>query len=233
MPTLIARIMKMRGLSQQCSKAYVQSVLGLQSERAREILLASTRLLYENFDDLLKQYPPDEVLHALLALERQIAQLTTLALATPTQQGVLPVVEVADALLMAASDAVRAYETLAGAPMPRLMQVACSQRAVSQRFARAAFVRAAGRETALTHEQLMDTRATFPLGLQTMAGAGTTSALIGFELGQARSLWDACEVALEAAPREQALYMLADNSEQVLGVMDNLTSLYQRAARPA
>ena len=227
----INRSGKLRALSQRGSKAYVQATLGVLSDRAREILLATQRLATSTADELASSSPQPEIRTLVATVQHDVTALGEYVEAGPRKDGVVEMARAADSLLESADRLTRAYEGLSQQGSAKIVNTAGRQRMVSQRAARAFFLVAAGHDSPAVRKQLDVARAEFVQGLAALQAAPISTPSIRNELDLAKSQWLFYDAALGKPANPDSLQAVATTSERIFEVMDNLTSMYDSALR--
>ena len=227
----VNRAGQLRMLSQRLVKLYALTCAGLKPEDTSVLCRASIEQIEANlavlgrtlskptFGDLL-----DAVLMPWIALKKGLA-------AAPAVARLAEIDRLAEKLLTQAEALTRTLEDAGFAAALQVINVSGRQRMLTQRLAKqAAIVVLVGGEAAEVQRQGLFTSAkTFAEGLAYLERVPLSTPEIRALLAQATAAWSAFEPALKRTPSSAGLVEIAEASETLLSLFDQLTDLYERS----
>lgn len=229
---LINRAGRLRALSQRLSKAYVQAQLNVLPLRASEIQTQCRHSIAQSIETLQRQPGNASTKLAMTAVIAHADKLIGLTSSPHHTNRPVDVLQVADLMLSAADELTQAFEKMADQALARVVNMAGRQRMLSQRAARAYFMKASDSQRAQSHQQqLMAARDAFNAGLSYLTKAPLSTPAIQQQLALAQGQWLFFDQALRQSANTQSLQTVATTSERMFEVMDELTSLYDTAVR--
>jgi hypothetical protein len=222
---------RQRMLSQRIAKLHAQLLLNVQPKKALKIMDESVALFDSQLSELQAFSPTPEI----RGLYAQLAQLWSTYRSSvyvmPSLTSLKQVAELNEAVLKTANAATVALEKHSGTASARLVNVSGRQRMLSQRAAKFYLFRAAGLTGASIESGLVGARKEFEAGLAELKNAPQNTEKIKRQLLSAESQWVFFAHALDSytpgSPNMTHLEYVAESSENVLGVMDDITRLYQ------
>ena len=220
---------RQRMLSQRMGKAWMSLGLGIEVESARRVLNQSTTLFDRQLAELKAYAPLGEIRDTYLQLEAAWSSYKILLGAAPIQGQGKPLLEQADQMLALAHKGTVLYEQQSGKPGARLVNMAGRQRMLSQRMAQFYLASAWNIDSASGQRQIAKAKAEFIPALEVLRTAPEATAEIMQELVLADAQWLFFDTSLKA--RENSPKTASDvfvTSENLLQIMDRVTSLYAR-----
>lgn len=231
MATAINRMGRFRALSQRIAKAYCQMHLGVEAKAAEQVLAAARKLARTGFDDLAQSPLSADMAAPLAEVRKLYEELESKLTLPPTRESVGAVAAQANKLLVAANAATVALEKQAKISTGNLVNVAGSQRYLSQRLAKSYFLSAAGLSDKALLDQMAADKAEFTKNMATLAGASVNTAAIRNDLVLGEQQWIFFSASLDRDPDARGLRAVAASSENLLEVMNHLTVQYETVSK--
>ena len=226
---------RQRMLSQRTAKAYLAEGQGVLTQRTREILSASMALFDRQLAEL-KAFAPTPAIRATYAdLEAVWGDYKAVLVGkSPNRDSAPLLIDLDGKVLALANKGTGQLENVSGKPVARLVNVAGRQRMLSQRVAKFYLVQAWKVAVPGAQTELDKARAEFVGALDVLANAPEATGTIKQEIELARNQWVFYEAALarraaDGVTPEQCANVFV-SSENILSVMDKVTSMYARLA---
>jgi hypothetical protein len=228
----IAKAGHQRMLSQRLSKAYLALGMDVASQKAQDIMNDSMAKFDRQLVELSAFAPRVEIKNTYSQLGTVWTQYKTLLVGqAPQRENAAALVELDSKVLELANQGVTQLEQLSGKAVGRLVNLAGRQRMLSQRAAKYFLAQAWKAPIPRADAEMQKARTEFASALTTLEQAPEATAAIKQELDIARQQWVFFELALayqgNAARSMENVFVLSEN---VLSVMEKVTSLYARQA---
>jgi len=231
MATAINRMGRFRALSQRIAKAYCQLHLGVEAKAAEQVLAAARKLARTGFDDLAQSPLSADMAAPLAELRKLYEELESKLTLPPTRESVGAVAAQANKLLVAANAATVALEKQAKISTGNLVNVAGSQRYLSQRLAKNYYLLAAGMEAKGVQTQMQADAAEFKTTLAGLQKAPVSTPAIRTQLDLAQGQWVFFDATVQRAPDERGIEAMSSASERMFEVMEQLAGAYETALK--
>lgn len=226
------RTARFRALSQRSAKAYVQLVLNVLSDAAKNTISASQRLMLSSLDELAVGNYSAEVAQNIAGIKAEAAALNML-LATAPKRDMLVVVSVqADKLTEQANKTTELLASQTKSGNAKIVAIADKQRMLSQRLAKNYFMQAANLNSLPIRQQLASDRAEFKAGLAMLKDAPISTASIRNDIELCTAQWFLFETSIDK-PRNRPFVMddVAVSSERLLDITSSLSSHFEKAVK--
>ncbi|HEX5357846.1 MAG TPA: type IV pili methyl-accepting chemotaxis transducer N-terminal domain-containing protein [Aquabacterium sp.] len=226
---------RQRMLSQRMAKAWLAMGQGVDVKRAEKILFDSMAWFDRQFVELKAYAPTPEIESTYKALEPLWADYKAALVGSAPDRSAAPLLLSLDAkVLKLAHQGTVQLEQYSGKAVGKLVNVAGRQRMLSQRTAKFYLSQSWGAAVPEQLKELNTARQEFAQALQTLTTAPQATTAIKQELELARQQWIFFDNALsrvgERSSASQHATEVFASSENILQVMDKVTSLYSKLA---
>lgn len=232
--TAINQAGRERMLSQRLAKAYLMVAYGILPERADVLLKDSLSSFDAQLAELKRFAPNDGVRSAMLQLEREWNEYRRVLTAPIDAKAASKVYDLSELVQAAAHQLTLAYERSAAGPSDRLVNIAGRQRMLSQRMAKYYLFQAWNVNTPAARMELNLARAEFSSAMHQLYIEPRNSPEIAAVLKDLDREWIQYREALGVHPgateRPRAAADVAERSERVLALAEQLASLYEQRA---
>lgn len=221
---------RQRMLSQRMGKAWMSLGQGIEAESARRVLDQSMALFDRQLTELKAFAPAGETRDTYVQLESAWSGYKALLVGTsPSKERGKPLLDQAGKVLALAHKGTGLYEQQSGKPGARLVNVAGRQRMLSQRMAQFYLANNWNVDSAVSQGEMAKAREEFIPALELLRNAPEASPEIRQTLVLADGQWLFFDNALKARiTSPKAASDVFVTSENLLQVMDRVTSLYAR-----
>ena len=219
-----------RMLSQRMSKAYLALGLDVASQKAQDVINESMARFDRQLVELSAFAPRPDIKATYAQLGLIWTQYKTLLVGqAPHRESAAALIDLDSKVLELANQGVSQLEQFSGKPVGRLVNVAGRQRMLSQRAAKFYLAQAWKAPIPQADAEMQKARTEFAAALSALEHAPEATAAIREELNLARQQWVFFELALayqgNAARSIENVFVLSEN---VLSVMEKVTSMYAR-----
>jgi nitrate/nitrite-specific signal transduction histidine kinase len=221
---------RQRMLSQRMAKAWMGIGQGVELVAARRVLDQSMALFDRQLTELKSYAPAGDTRDTYSQLESAWSSYKTLLVGTPpTQDQGKAVLEQAGKVLVLANKGTGLFELQSGKPGAKLVNTAGRQRMLSQRMAQFYLASAWNVESQASQREITKARDEFVLALELLRNAPEATVEIRQALALADAQWLFFDNALKSrVTGSKAASDVFVTSENLLQVMDRVTSLYSR-----
>jgi hypothetical protein len=219
-----------RMLSQRIVKAWCQIGLNVQPELSRGQLGEAVGQFDGNLEALQRAATSPEVQYALAGLRAAWVPLRAAALGPVQQAGAAQLDARAEDVLMAAERLTRVLQDQTNAPMSRWVNLADRQRMLSQRLVKLYMLQQWGVSGTALRNEVERVQNEFAGAHATMRQRAEEPVLQA-ELDKLALQWEWLHTVLATEGAESFRLIMAEGGEAVLELADQITYLYEQAAR--
>lgn len=222
---------RQRMLSQRMGKAWLALLQGVEPNSARLVLDKSLALFDRQLVELKGYAPTPDLLATYRTLETVWSDYkTALVGKAPTKDGAAALLQLDSKVLALAQQGTVQFETALAKPVGKLVNLAGRQRMLTQRMAKFYLAAALPVDTQLATTEIAKARTEFNAAMGQLRDAPQATLRIKDELRLGDAQWIFFDLALqklqEGAPRPKAMADVFVASENLLTVMDRVTTLY-------
>ncbi|WP_284150489.1 type IV pili methyl-accepting chemotaxis transducer N-terminal domain-containing protein [Curvibacter sp. CHRR-16] len=219
---------RQRMLSQRMSKAWLCLVLGVQTDRAKDVLRASTELFEKQLSELQAFAPKAEIASTYTQLGAAWQEFSaTLQTNTASNAGQLLLQD--SKVLALAHQGTQQLEAELNQPIGKLVNIAGRQRMLSQRMAKFYFVSVL-KSDAQAESEIVKARNEFLSALETLKKSPLATPSILNELALIDGQWVFFNAALQKLTadqnRQRSMRDVLIASENILTELDKVTGQY-------
>jgi hypothetical protein len=222
---------RQRMLSQRMGKAWLALLQGIEPISARQVLDKSLSLFDRQLVELKGYAPTPDLLATYKALEAVWSDYkTALVGKVPSKEQAAALLQLDGKVLALAQQGTVQFETALAKPVGKLVNLAGRQRMLTQRMAKFYLAAALPVDASVANAEIAKARTEFTTAMGQLRDAPQATLRIKDELMLGDAQWVFFELALqklqEGTPRPKALADVFVASENLLSVMDRVTTLY-------
>ena len=221
---------RQRMLSQRMGKAWLALVHHTESANAQAVLDKSMSLFDRQLVELKAYAPNPEIRDTYLRLELAWSDYKAALVGSAPGKAGAPSVLQADARVLALAQlGTQQYEAASGKPVGKLVNIAGRQRMLSQRMAKFYFAATLPVDAATASAEIGKARQEYVAATELLRKAPEATPRIKEELALAEGQWvffDQALQRLQGGASPKSLSEVFVSSENLLNVMDRITSLY-------
>ena len=229
-PAAINLAGQQRMLSQRIVKSWCQIGLNVQPAVSKAQLDEAIRSFESNLKALDPAASSPQARTALSGLRAAWAPLRTAALGVIRQADAAQLDSRAEDVLMAADRLTSALQDQAAAPVSRWVNLAGRQRMLSQRFVKIYMLRQWGIDSAALRDEIERVQSEFAGALTTLQQRADNGPVLRAELDKLALQWEWLHTALATEGADSFRLLMAESSESVLLLAEQVTRLYQQSA---
>lgn len=226
---------RQRMLSQRMAKAWLAIGQGVDVKRAEKVMFDSMAWFDRQFIELKAYAPTSDIEETYKAMEPLWSEYKSALVGAPPDRSAAPLLMSLDnKILKLAHQGTVQLEQYSGKAVGKLVNVAGRQRMLSQRTAKFYLSQCWGAAVPEQIKELNTARQEFSQALSTLMAAPQATSAIKQELELAQQQWIFFDNALsrvgERSGSNQHASEVFTSSENILQVMDKVTSLYSKLA---
>lgn len=225
---------RQRMLSQRMVKAYCLIHLGIKPELSQKILQDSIILFETQLVELRFAATKPALQQAWSAENNNWAKMRPLLMEAPSDAGARKLHELNEPLLASAHKLTVLFDEESGQKVGHWINVAGRQRMLSQRIAKFYMLKKMGMTDADIDEGLAKAKAEFVTAHEALVGGAANNPHILSELRLAKNQWNYFNIALTSDNDNDADHLtnietVAKTSERILGIMNEVTAMFEEA----
>jgi Type IV pili methyl-accepting chemotaxis transducer N-term len=222
---------RQRMLSQRMSKAYLALTQKVESGAAQQVLDRSVAMFDRQLSELKAYAPQTDIRDTYVKVEPVWSEFKGIVLGAPPSRDLTPRLLQLDAGLLAlCNQGTVQYEQSSGKSVGKLINMAGRQRMLSQRMAKFYLANALLADPKASVAEIAKSRSEFITALETLRNAPEVTPKIREELALADAQWIFFDQGLQRLESGRTTPKLMSDvfvsSENLLNVMDRITSLY-------